>query len=416
VTFGLRVPGGAAGSWLGALRRRATGEAALSPLPANVARVAIEIPVDDVQLRSTDRRDADAAVPFGLRVAAGFAWRIAIVLGLIYVLALGLHRVQFVVISVFLGLVITTLLRPLTNLCAKVMPRGLAVAVSVLLAIAVVVGGLAFVANTIISQSSSLTAQFNRGLTHLQKLLQGKPFHLHNVDVSRFTDQAEAWISKHQGTLVHQVLSGADLAAQLLSGLALALFCAVCFLYSGERMWDWFLGQVPVDRVRWDAAGRAAWTTLAGYTRGVVIISGTNAVLVGIALLLLRVPLAVPLALLVFFAAFIPLIGSAAALAVATVVALATRGPWIALAVLGLIIVIGEIEGHLLHTVVMTRAVRLHGVVVVISVALGGLLDGIIGAAVAVPVVSVIWAVITALRALPAGGSGQPAHADGGGE
>ena len=348
-------------------------------------------------------RDADAAVRYGLRVSAGYAWRIVVVLGLIYIVALGLHRVQFVVISLFVGLVITALLRPLTNLCAKVMPRSLAVAISLLVAIVVVLGGLALVADTVVSQSSSLAAQFNQGLTHTQKLLAGKPFHVHNTDLSTFTKQAESWISQHQGTVVRQIISGADLAAQLFSGLALALFCAVCFLYSGDRMWQWFLGQAPVDRTRWDAAGRAAWTTFAGYTRGVVIISATNAVLVGIALLVLGIPLAVPLALLVFFAAFVPIIGSAAALAVATVVALATRGPWVALIVLGLIVVIGEIEGHLLHPFVMTRAVRLHAVVVVITVTLGGLLDGIVGAAIAVPFVSVVWSVTTTLRGLPGG-------------
>jgi putative heme transporter len=369
----------------------------------DTAAVAVESDAARPTTATSGSRDADAAVRYGLRVSAGYAWRIIVVLGLVYLIALALHRVQFVVISVFVGLVITALLRPFTNVCAKVLPRSLAVALSLLVAIVVVLGGLAFVADTIVSQSSSLTSQFNRGLTHTQKLLQGKPFHVHNVDLSKFTTQAESWISQHQGTVVHQIISGAGLAAELSSGLALALFCAVCFLYSGDRMWQWFLTQVPVDRDRWDAAGHAAWTTFAGYTRGVVIISATNAVLVGITLLLLGVPLAVPLALLVFFAAFVPLIGSAAALAVATVVALATRGPWIAVAVLGLIVVIGEIEGHLLHPFVMTRAVKLHAVVVVLTVTIGGLVDGIIGAAIAVPVVSVVWSVVTTLRGLPGG-------------
>ena len=333
-------------------RRGATVEDA-EVLAASMTAVAL-VRAEQTAPRAT--RDPEEAVRYGLRVTAGYAWRITIVLVLVYVVALGLHRVQFVAVSVFVGLVITSLLRPLTNLFEKALPRSLAVALSMLLAIAVVLGGLAFVAQTVVSQASKLSSQFNQGLTHAQKLLQGKPFHVRNVDLDRFTKQAETWITAHQGTLVRQVLSGADLAAQLLSGLALALFCSVCFLYSGDRMWRWFLGQVPVDRTRWDAAGRAAWNTFAGYTRGVVIIAAANAVLVGIALVLLRIPLAVPLALLVFFAAFVPIIGSAAALAVATVVALATRGPWIALIVLGLIVVIGEIEGHVLHPFVMTQS------------------------------------------------------------
>lgn len=340
---------------------------------------------------------------YGLRVAADYAWRLIVVLIAILLIAISLRRIQFVVISLFVGFVITALLRPLTNLAAKAMPRGLAVTLSVLLAVVVTLGGLAFVATTVARQASSLTSQFNRGLTHVQNYLHGRPFHLKNVNLSQFSKQVDSWISAHQGALLHQVVSGASLAAQLLSGLALGMFCAVCFLYSGDRMWSWLLSQFPGDRARWDAAGHAAWTTFAGYTRGIVIISATNAVLVGIAMFALRVPLALPIALLVFFAAFIPLIGSASALAVATLIALATRGPWIALAVLGLIVVIGEIEGHLLHPMVMSRAVKLHPVAVVLSVATGGLLDGIIGAAIAVPLVSVVWAIISRLRSMPGG-------------
>ncbi|PZH14569.1 AI-2E family transporter, partial [Streptomyces sp. NTH33] len=131
------------------------------------------------------------------------------------------------------------------------------------------------------------------------------------------------------------------------------------------------------------------------------IVAATNAVLVGAALLVLRVPLALPLMLLEFFATFVPLVGSPVALGVATVVALAGRGPLIALAVLALIVVIGQIEGHLLHPLVMSWAVRLHPLVVAVSVIAGSIVGGILGAVVAVPFVSVVWAVLRALRPAP---------------
>lgn len=145
-------------------------------------------------------------------------------------------------------------------------------------------------------------------------------------------------------------------------------------------------------------AGRAAWRTFTGYTHGIVLVAATNAVLVGLALWLLGVPLAVPLALLEFVAAFVPLIGSPIALAVAAVVALASQGPVVALIVIGLIVVMGQIEGHLLHPLVMSWAVRLHPLVVAISVIAGSIAAGIVGAVVAVPLVSVVWSVHTALR------------------
>lgn len=129
--------------------------------------------------------------------------------------------------------------------------------------------------------------------------------------------------------------------------------------------------------------------------------ASTNAVIVGIALLVLEVPLALPLALLEFFAAFVPLIGSPVALGVATVVALAGRGPAIALVVLALIVIVGQLEGHVLHPLVMGWAVRLHPLVVAVSVLAGGTVAGVIGAVVAVPFVSVAWAVFRALRPAP---------------
>jgi putative heme transporter len=124
-------------------------------------------------------------------------------------------------------------------------------------------------------------------------------------------------------------------------------------------------------------------------------------VLVCLALLILRVPLALPLALLTFFAAFIPLIGSPVALGVATLVALAARGPLIAVLVLGLVVLIGQIEGHVLHPMVMSRAVNLHPLAVALTVASGTVLAGVIGAVMAVPMVAVAWTVWTELRVGP---------------
>ena len=220
--------------------------------------------------------------------------------------------------------------------------------------------------------------------------------------VRRLTDQGFAWLAANRGELAAQAAGEASVVAELFAGLALAVFCSLFFLHSGERLWGWVLGQLPLRRSRWDAAGRAGWTAFAGYTRGVVIVAVSNATLVGIALFLLKVPLALPLTLLVLLGAFIPLIGAPIALWIATLVALAGRGPLTALAVLVLIVVIGQIEGHVLHPVIMSRAVKLHPVVVAVSVASGTVLAGIIGAVVAVPMVAVAWATFAQLRATAA--------------
>lgn len=192
---------------------------------------------------------------------------------------------------------------------------------------------------------------------------------------------------------------------QVFTTLALAVFSSVFFLHGGARQWAWFCEQLPGGvRGRVAVGGRAAWRTFTGYTHGIVLVAATNALLVGVALYFLGVPLAVPLALLEFVAAFVPLIGSPVALAVAAVVALAAKGPVIAGIVVALIVVIGQIEGHLLHPLVMSWAVRLHPLVVAVSVVAGAIAAGVVGAVVAVPLVSVTWSVRSALRRSPVPG------------
>jgi putative heme transporter len=340
----------------------------------------------------------DEAVRYGLRVAAGYAWRVIVVAAAVYLLFVVLARLRFVAVAVFVGLVFCALLRPTTDLFARVLPRGLAVAGSMLLALAVLAGVFTFIGASVAGQSATLSAQFSHGLADIGRSLEGPPFHLPATDLPRIADQARAWIGEHQGALAGRILGGAGVALELFTGLALAVFCSIFFLNSGDRMWTWFLTQLPGDQARWDGVARAGWATFASYTRGVVLVAATNAALVCVVLLLLKVPLALPLSLLVFFAAFIPLIGSPIALAVATVVALAARGPLIALAVLALIVVVGQIEGHILHPLVMGHAVNLHPVAIALTVACGTVLAGVIGAVVAVPLAAVAWSVLKQLR------------------
>ncbi len=357
------------------------------------------VPARAPQRRPVDRPPPDEAVRYGLRVAAGYAWRLVAVAVAVYLVFVALGRLHFVGVSLFLGLLITALLRPLTDLLARWLPRGLAVAAAVLQAVAVVGAVVAFVATSAVGQFGRLIGQFTTGLREIEVLLSGPPLRLPAGELNRWTNQGLQWLSDHRGELAAQAAGEVGVVAELFAGLALAVFCSLFFLHSGERLWGWVLGQLPVRPARWDAAGRAGWTAFAGYTRGVVFVAVSNATLVGIALHLLEVPLALPLTLLVLMGAFVPLIGAPIALGVATLVALAGRGPFTALAVLVLIVVIGQIEGHVLHPMIMSRAVKLHPVVVAVSVASGTVLAGIVGAVVAVPMVAVAWATYAQLRA-----------------
>lgn len=365
------------------------------PSPTNGSSVPAPKPAER---RQVDRPPPDEAVRYGLRLAAGYAWRSVAVAIAVYLVFVALGRVSFVAVSVFVGLLITALLRPLTDLLARRLHRGVAVGIALLQAVVVVSGVVTFVATSAVGQFGRLIGQLASGIREIEALLSAPPLRLPAGELNRLAGQAVGWLTENRGELAVQAAGEARVVAELFTGLALAVFCSLFFLHSGERMWAWVLAQLPVRRPRWDAAARAGWTAFAGYTRGVVFVAVSNATLVGIALTLLKVPLALPLSLLVLLGAFIPLIGAPIALAFATLVALAGRGPLTALAVLVLIVVIGQIEGHVLQPMIMSRAVKLHPVVVAVSVASGTVLAGIIGAVVAVPMVAVAWATFAQLR------------------
>ncbi|MGW7486619.1 AI-2E family transporter [Streptomyces sp. NPDC054786] len=337
-----------------------------------------------------------------LRVAAAYGWRLIIVGAAVYAIFAALGRFQLVMLAVFLALVLTALLGPLVGLLNRWMPRSVAVAAGLLIGIVLLFGVLSLIGANVAGEWEGLRREFVGGVARIERWLQGPPFRLRAGTLSDLQARVSRFVSSHRASLINTALSGVGQLLEVLTVGVLALFCSVFFLHSGDRMWNWFGGQLPGrGRHPLRLAGRAAWVTFTGYTRGIVVVAAINAVLVGVGLFVLGVPLAVPLAVLEFFAAFIPLVGSPVALAVAAVVALAAKGPLVAAVVVLLIVAIGQIEGHVLHPLVMSRAVRLHPVVVALAVICGSVTAGVPGAVVAVPLVSVAWSVYGVLRANP---------------
>ncbi|MER6383070.1 AI-2E family transporter [Streptomyces sp. NPDC001250] len=345
---------------------------------------------------------AERVVPW-LRVGAAYAWRLILIGIVVYGVFSVLGSFQLIAVALFLALIVTSVLRPLTDLLDRFLPRPLCVAVTLVGSLLLLLALLALVGNAVAGESTRLAGEFRGGVHRIEEWLRRPPFRLGPGRLSEWENQVTHYIATHRYSLLSRAVSGLGRVVEVVTGVALALFSSVFFIHSGERLWGWIRDHLLPSGARpgWDRAGRAAWRAFAGYTRGIIIVAATNAVLVGIALLVLRVPLALPLTLLEFFAAFVPLVGSPVALGVATIVALAGRGPITALAVLALIVVIGQLEGHVLHPLVMSWAVRLHPLVVAVSVIAGSIIAGVIGAVVAVPLVSVVWAVLRASRAVP---------------
>jgi predicted PurR-regulated permease PerM len=334
-----------------------------------------------------------------LRVPAGYAWRLLVLAAAVAVVALVVRALELVAVALFLALVISAILRPLVGVLARVMPRPLAAALGFVAGIGVLGGLGTFVGMSVASQARVLSSEFIDGIDELNAMLARAPSPISDLDLTKAGQALASWLEHNQQTIISEALARAGAVAEVVTALILALFCAVFFVTSGTAMWQWFLAQLsPGPRRRWRIAGESAWHTFSGYTRGIGIVAATNGLFAGIGLAILGVPLAAPIGVLVFLGTFVPLIGAAVAMIVAVVVALAAKGVVIALIVIAMIAVIGQIEGHLLQPMIMARQVSLHPVVVAIVVVAGTLLSGILGAVAAVPIVSVIWAVFSHLR------------------
>ena len=209
--------------------------------------------------------------------------------------------------------------------------------------------------------------------------------------MENYVEQLVATLRNNQGGIASGALNVTAAAIEVVGGIFLALFLTFFFLYDGQRIWRWVVELFP-DTVAYDVwqAGRRAWTTLTGYVRGTMVVAFVDAVFIGLAVALVGVPLAVPIGALVFLGAFVPLVGATVTGAVAVLVALVAQGLGPALIVLGAVILVQQLEGHILQPFVLGRAVRLHPVAVALAVTTGGILAGIGGAIVAVPLVAVV--------------------------
>lgn len=345
----------------------------------------------------------EQTAPRWLRSVAGWSWRLLVVAAAIALVFFAVAQVQLLFIAVFIGFVIAAVLRPLVEWFAKVMPRFLATALALLLAIAFLLGMLTYVGFSVAGQWESLQQQFGDGITQITDFLESGslPFKITSEQIAEWIANAQQWIQDHAGQLAGQAAAGAGSVVEVFTAMALAIFCSVFFLARGAEMWTWFLNQLPArTRDSWKLAGGAGWYTFSGYTRGTVIIALTDGILAFILLSILRVPLAAPLAVLVFIGAFIPLVGAPAAMIVAMIVALAANGLWSAVAVGVGIALIGQLEGHVLQPIIMGKQVSIHPVVIALAVTAGTLTAGILGAVIAVPLVAVFWAVFSRLRTM----------------
>jgi predicted PurR-regulated permease PerM len=345
---------------------------------------------------------ADAAVHPIVRKAAAWSWRLLIILGALIALLWVVQHLEVIVVPVLLATMVTAMLVPIVDaLDRRGLPRGIAVA-GVLLSGFVVVGGiLAFVVSQFIQGAPALVEQVTQSITNARNSLNtGVLSHFSNDQIRGATDAAIESLKNNQAKLTSGALSTAGTITEIVTGALLMFFTLIFLLQGGRNIFAYVTKIFPVavrDRVR--DAGRAGFHSLIGYVRATFLVALVDAVGIGTGLAIMGIPLALPLASLVFLGAFIPLVGAVIAGGLAVIVALIAKGWVFALIALGLIIAVQQLEAHVLQPLVMGRAVSVHPLAVVLAIAAGAVLAGIVGALLAVPAVAFVNSAVRVLVA-----------------
>lgn len=336
--------------------------------------------------------------------------RAALTVGCLLLLAAGaylatrlLALLAPVTVAVIVALLLAALIGPFTEyLKRRWLPRTLAAALAVVGLFVVVAGALFLAGQGIAAQRGSLRTQLGAGVLRLRHVLAHGPVRISDQQIERF----QAGLLPMLRRALPSPLTGAASAVEVIGAVVLAIILLFFLLRDGPAMWCYLVRQLPLDDTRRiDLAGRAGWHSLSSYARGIVAIAATDAIGIGIALFALRVPLALSLTLLIFLFAFVPIVGAAVGGGLAAVVTLVTNGLGDAVLVSIAVVVVLQAEGHLLQPVVMRRAVRLHPVVTLLAIAVGGVLAGVVGALIAVPVCAFVYHAAGAYRtaSAPAG-------------
>ncbi|MEU6311190.1 AI-2E family transporter [Streptomyces sp. NPDC047014] len=347
------------------------------------------------------RPDPASVVPWGMRVAAEASWRLLLLAGMLWVLMKVISEVRLVVLAFAAAMLVTAMLQPFVVRLRRLgLPRGLATAVTAVLGFVVI--GLVgwFVVWQVMDNLDDLSDRVRDGINELKLWALDSPFHVTEKQINDIAKNLSETIGTNTEQITSAGLQGVTVLVEILTGMLLAMFSTLFLLYDGKRIWNWALGLVPAAaRAGVAGAGPRAWRTLTAYVRGTVIVALIDAIFIGLGLYFLDVPMAVPLAVFIFLFAFIPLVGAVISGALAVVVALVTQGVFTALMTLLVVLAVQQIEGHVLQPFILGRAVRVHPLAVVLAVAAGGMVAGIGGAVVAVPLVAVTNTVVGYLRA-----------------
>ena len=359
---------------------------------------------DEEKPQAADSSDEEAALPVSKtddksRVLGRHAISLAKVclIFIIVVAGVGLagYLLKFIwvgLLPVILAILVCTVLFPVTNwLRAHKFPRALASITTLLGFLAIIGGVFAAMAPVVSSQGASLVSQAEGGLNKLVDMAKDLPFEIDAAKVQEVLDDAIAFIKGQASQIATGVISGVSMASSIVMALVIMLFVAFFILKDGDKFLPWLRTYTGYS-AGWHATEllTRVWNTLSGFIQAQAAVAAVDAVLIGLGLWALQVPLALVIGVVTFFASFIPVIGAVTAGALAVIIALVSDGLTKALLALALIIIVQQVEGNVLQPMLQSKAMGLHAAMVLLSVTVGSALAGIIGAFLAVPVAATI--------------------------
>lgn len=361
-----------------------------------------------------DQVDRSLVISEWLKSVAMWSLRLLIIAAAAYVGWYLLKQFWQGVLPVILAIIVCTVLAPpVTWMRRRRVPGALAALLTLLGALAAIIGLLIFIAPDIASQSQTLYLQVLTGVQQLQLWLEGPPLNLDGEDLDQIINEAAAWLQERAGAIAGGIFSGIGTATSIIVTLGIVLVLTFFFLKDGHRFLPW-VRAVSGRRVgsHMTEVLTRAWTTLGGFIRAQALVSFIDAFFIGIGLVLIGVPLALPLAVITFIAGFIPYVGAIVAGALSVLVALVSLGFTEAVLVLILVLAVQQLEGNILSPFLQSRAMDLHPVIVLVSVTIGGGLFGIVGAFLAVPVAAMIAVGFRYLQDMTALEAGEKKAAD----
>ena len=354
------------------------------PAPAPATEVTVVTPASEF----------DRAVPPGLQIAAAWSWRVLLVVAMVLGLGWLVRYLSEVAIPLAVAILLAALLSPVANqLRSWGAPRGAATALTVLGGLALIAGSLTLIGTQIAGQAATLSGNVVQGFYQLLDYLRTGPIPVPEswLDSNEWSSRLANLLRSSQSLIAGYAAAIGTGAGHFLAGFAITLFTLFYFLYDGRGIFTFLLNFVPrASRARVDEAAQKGWRSLSSYMRATILVALVDALGVLIVALILGVPVAPALAALVFIGAFVPLVGAVVSGFVAVAVALVALG-WVqALIMLAGLIVVMQVEGHLLQPFLLGRAVKLHPLAVLLAIAIGIIVGGIIGALMAVPLLAFI--------------------------